>query len=184
MAENTPQKGSFLISEPFLPDPNFKRTVIILTEHNNDGTVGFVLNKRMEISLHDAMEDFPSVDIPIYFGGPVQPDTLHFIHTIDILEGRHEIFDGLYWGGNFEALKAMAAKKFIKKENIIFFIGYSGWSPDQLDSEIKEKSWIVTPAKPELLFTDNQDDLWKTVLQSMDQKYSIIANFPEDPSLN
>ncbi len=184
MPIKAPQKGDFLISEPFLPDPNFKRTVILLTEHNHEGSVGFVLNKNMHLSIEDTLEGFPEFDVPVYNGGPVQPETLHFIHKLENLEGCLHVIGDIYWGGDFDALKVLIDLGKVNKNEILFFIGYSGWSAGQLDMEIKEKSWIVSPAKEEFIFSNNTETLWQDILKTMDQKYAIMANFPEDPSLN
>src|SRR5476651_2432719 len=117
MSKN-PEKGKILISEPFLNDPNFKRTIILLTEHNEEGSVGFIMNKPTELSLNDAIDDFPEFDSAIYFGGPVQLNTLQFIHRAgDIIEGSIEIMPGLFWGGNFESLKEQMEIGCLKPED-------------------------------------------------------------------
>jgi len=180
-----PGKGSILISEPFLQDANFKRSVIIITEHNTEGTVGYVLNRPIDVPLSQALTDFPAFDTNLYYGGPVQTDTLHFIHREgNIIEGSAEIVEGAYWGGNFESLRVLVDTNQIKPEDIRFYIGYSGWGPGQLVDEIKEKSWIVTPAKKEFLFLDDPANMWREILKGMGDEYAIISNFPEDPSLN
>jgi putative transcriptional regulator len=180
-----PQQGAILISEPFLPDSNFKRTVIMLCEHNDEGTFGLIINKPMSFKVNEAIEDFPELDMDLYSGGPVENNTLHFLHSFgDSLEGSIEIMDGLYWGGNFEILKILIANGEISSTEVRFFLGYSGWSSGQLDDELKEKSWIVAKSKPEFVFQNNDEGLWREILKSMGGQYQIMSNFPESPLLN
>lgn len=180
-----PTKGSLLLAEPFMMDPNFKRTVIFITEHNEDGTVGFVLNRESPLLLSDAVEGFEGFDVPLYLGGPVQTDTLHYLHTYgDKLEGSIEIADGVYWSGNFEGLKAMVQQGEIDPKEIRFFLGYSGWSPGQLDDEMKESSWITHEGKGLHVFNTDPEELWKQVLEEKGGDFAMMVNFPENPILN
>lgn len=179
------ERGKLLVSEPFLSDPYFKRSVVLLSEHNNDGSIGFILNKPTDIKLNEAIRDFPILDSNLYFGGPVQTDSLQYIHKLgDKLEGSKEVMKGVFWGGNFENLKMLIDTKQVSPEEIRFFVGYSGWQPNQLEDEIKEKSWIIAPSTNQFAFFDHPKKLWGDVLRSLGQEFSILANFPEDPSLN
>ena len=187
MDENTqnPEKGKLLISEPFLLDPNFKRTIILLSEHNEEGSIGFILNKPTDLKLNMVLEDFPEFDATVYFGGPVQINTLQFIHRAgDIIEGSMEIHDGLYWGGSFEILKLLIETKQVEPEDFRFFIGYSGWGEGQLTNEMKTNSWLVSSATNDNIFSNEPDKLWGDVLKSMGRKFAILASFPENPSVN
>jgi putative transcriptional regulator len=177
-------RGKLLVSEPFLSDPCFKRTVVLLSEHNEEGTIGFILNKPTEINLNDGVQDFPDFNAPLYFGGPVHTDTLHYIHKFSAIENAKEIIPGLYWGGNIEQLKMMIDTGQVKPGEIRFYAGYSGWMPNQLNSEIREKSWIISPASAVTAFSSNPGVMWSEVLKSMGKEYAVIANFPEDPGLN
>jgi len=180
-----PKAGYLLVSEPFLLDTYFKRSVVLLSEHGEEGTVGFILNKPSELMLNDALEDFPVFEVPLYFGGPVQTDTIHFIHTLgNRLEGCKEIVKGIYWGGNLETLKLLIETKQINPNEIRFFAGYSGWEPQQLDKEIKEHTWLLSNGNKDITFSSEPDHLWGEVLRMMGSQYAILANFPEDPSLN
>jgi len=180
-----PIQGSLLISEPFLLDSYFKRAVVLLSEHDEKGTLGFILNKPTDVMLNDAVEDFPDFNVPLYFGGPVDTDTLFYVHTLGSkLEGAKEILPGLWWGGDYDQLKFLVDTKQIDKENIRFYAGYAGWEPKQLDTELKDKSWVVSDLAPDFTFFDNPKTLWSQVLRSMGNEYAIIANFPEDPNLN
>jgi putative transcriptional regulator len=179
-----PEKGKLLISEPFLFDPNFNRTVILITEHNEDGTVGFVLNKNTTLLVQDVVENFPEIDAPLFVGGPVEPNRLNYIHTYSKLSESIEISDNLYWGGNFDELKLLIETNKISANDIRFFSGYSGWDKNQLIEEINEKSWIVAKAPIQKILHLEADKLWKKVMTGLGKKYEIMSNFPEDPSLN
>src|SRR5262245_51584614 len=141
MQDNEPSKGKLLISAPFLNDI-FKRSVILPTEHNEDGSVGFIINKPTDLKLHEVVEDFPRFDAKVYIGGPVQQNTLNFIHKAnDILEGGYEVLNGLHWNGNFELLKILIENGSLDPEDFKFFLGYAGWNPNQLINEINHNSW-------------------------------------------
>jgi putative transcriptional regulator len=180
-----PGQGKLLLSEPFQKDLYFKRTVVLLTEHNEMGTVGFILNKPLDIRIHEALDDFPEYDCPLYFGGPVSKNQLFYIHTLgDKLEGSMEIGNGLYWGGSFDTLRLLVEQNQVSPKDLRFFAGYSGWEPQQLEKELEEKSWIVANSRLEYVMNGNSQKLWGTVLKGMGQTYAVMANFPEDPSLN
>ena len=181
-----PRKGDLLISEPFLTDPNFSRTVILLCEHNEEGSFGFVLNKPAKIKLNELIEGVDDREDYIYIGGPVQQNTLQFIHKNDrLIEGGMDVQDGIFWGGNFEQMLAMMDSKLIAPEDIKFFVGYSGWAAGQLKSELEVNSWIISRnVKIEQIFNTDVETLWKEVLNTMGGKFKIVANFPVDPRLN
>lgn len=178
------KKGKILISEPFLNDPYFKRSVVFLTAHDKEGSLGFILNKPVQLKLNEAVNEFPFFDARLYLGGPVKRDSLYFFHTIGkAIDDSIEVLDGLWWGGNFDTLKSMILQGKVKDNDVRFFAGYSGWEPEQLEKELQEKSWIIAEAKMEYVFGDAQH-LWRNILLSMGNKYAVMANFPEDPSLN
>ncbi len=180
-----PEQGKVLISEPFLNDAYFKRTVVLLAEHNEKGSFGFILNRPMDVKLNDAISDFPDYTNTLYFGGPVSKDQLFYLHTLGKeIDESIEIMKGLWWGGNFETVKAKLQNKEIDEENIRFFAGYSGWEAGQLDGEMKEKSWIVCNAGVNDIMSSDTGNLWREVLRKMGKEYAILANFPEDPTLN
>ena len=181
-----PRKGDLLISEPFLADPNFARTVILLCEHNDEGSFGFVLNKLSQIKLNELIEGVGDRQDDIYIGGPVQQNTLQFIHRNDgLIEGGSEVRDGIFWGGNFEQMLTMMESKLIEPDDIKFFVGYSGWVSGQLKSELEINSWIISRnVNIEQIFDTDVTSLWKEVLNTMGGKFKIVANFPVDPRLN
>ncbi len=179
----TPASGTLLIANPFLKDPNFMRTVIFLCEHQEEGTFGFVLNKKFSKTLDELLPDMPEYKIPVYFGGPVQMETLHFLHQYPDLGGE-EVISGVYWGGNFETLIPMIRSSEVDLNKIRFFIGYSGWTGGQLDSEIKEKSWLTVQATRKLIFNRKVEETWKDSLKHLGGEYEMMINFPIDPQLN
>jgi putative transcriptional regulator len=181
-----PQKGDLLISEPFLADPNFTRTVILLCEHNEEGSFGFVLNKPSNVRLNEVIEDVDNSDFEVYLGGPVQHDTFHFIHQCsDLLEGGHEVINGVHWGGNFEQLMIMVQNKQLTQQEVKFFVGYSGWSSGQLLDELKLNSWIISRnVDVQQIFNTDSEKLWQEVLDGMGGKFKVISKFPVDPRLN
>jgi len=182
----TPASGRLLISEPFMNDPNFKRSVILLAEHSEEGTLGYVLNHLSDYKLSDVLPDVAYSEMPVYVGGPVANNTLHFIHRCpEKIDGGVEIWDGIYWGGSFETVKELIATFQITENDIKFFAGYSGWTPGQLDVEIEENTWIVANKfNPELVFNHDEQNVWREVVISLGQRYAHIANFPENPTLN
>lgn len=188
MIENNlqPKAGLFLISEPFMPDPNFKRTVVLLCEHMEDsGTVGFILNRTLDIKVGDALVDFEEVQGELFYGGPVAQDTLHYLHSYgDLIEDSLHIVDDVYWGGNFEQLTNLLKAGTIDMQKIKFFLGYSGWTTGQLEEELKENAWITTPATGAYVFGTPEEALWKNILKDMGGEYKQIINYPENPILN
>lgn len=182
----TPKTGRLLISEPFMADPNFKRSVVLLTDHGQEGTVGYILNQVGNLLLKDVIQDLWAADNQIYFGGPVAADTLHLIHrAYDKLHSGEEIGNGIYWGGNFETLKILINTNAIDEQEIKFFMGYSGWGKGQLDNEIKENAWMVSDVtNPDLIFGNDDEKLWRDVIVNLGPKYAHVSNFPIDPSLN
>ncbi len=180
-----PQKGGLLLSEPYLADPNFERTTILLTEHNEEGSVGFILNKPSDSRVSEIMDDLKEFDSRVFIGGPVQQDTLHFVHRITTLSDAIEIAPGLYWGGNFDQLVALVDTQKLAATDIKFFLGYSGWSPGQLEEELKIDSWIVSDQiSEELVFETDPEQMWKTAMRGLGGRFSIYSNYPEDPRMN
>lgn len=180
-----PKKGQVLLSEPFLNDPYFKRTVILLCEHNSEGSFGFVLNNYIDVELDQIMEDMPKFGGKISIGGPVKNSNLYYIHTLgnDIADSV-EILPGVFMGGDFDLLKKLLLKGELTPDQVRFFVGYSGWSPNQLQSEIEMKSWFVTDIEASLIMDTSLEDLWKVIMKKFGRKGELIANMPEDPTLN
>ncbi len=178
--------GRLLISEPFMMDPNFKRSVILLTEYSEEGAIGFILNHSGEFLLGDILPEVSYSEIPVFTGGPVGNNTLHFIHCCpEKIDGGIEIAKGVFWGGDFDAVKELISAYRLTEKEIRFFTGYSGWTPKQLDDEINEDSWIVTDnVSVETIFSGNEETLWRQAVIGLGNRYAHIANFPENPALN
>jgi putative transcriptional regulator len=180
-----PGPGILLIADPFLKDPNFMRTVVILCDHQEEGSFGFVLNKHYDYTLNELVHGLDDLSIPVFYGGPVQMDTIHFLHQYpEKIPGGYEITDGVFWGGDFEATISLIRSGDINMNKIRFFIGYSGWGSGQLDDELKEKSWLSTKANRKLIFHKESGGLWKEALRYLGGDYEMMANFPIDPQLN
>jgi len=180
----TPKQGIILISEPSLRDFYFRQSVVLLAEHNEDGSFGVIINKPIDARLPEVVKDFPDFDCKLYLGGPVKTDSLFFIHTRKEIGHSVEIMKGLYWGGDLELIRDMIALGKISIDEIRFYVGYSGWNPNQLDREITEKSWILSHTSVEEVINNDPEKLWNSHLKSMGKDYAIWANFPSDPALN
>jgi len=180
-----PSKGKILVSEPFLPDPGFERTIILLCEHNADGSFGFVLNKPSLASIGDVMGELANFEVPLFVGGPVQQDTLHYLHRCAFIKDAIPVADDVYWGGDFENLKFLMETSQVSSSDVKFFLGYSGWSEGQLENEIKASTWIVSDSiNGRLVFETDPGQMWKDSLKRMGGRYSVYSNYPVDPRLN
>jgi putative transcriptional regulator len=180
-----PAKGKVLISEPFLNDDYFKRSVVLLCEHNEEGTFGFVLNNFVDIALPDLIEGLPPFETRISVGGPVNSDNLYYIHTLgDKIPGSIEIREGIFMGGSFEVVRIALESGTLQKNQVRFFVGYSGWSVGQLEKEISENAWFVGQAEAADIMDAWLENFWQKILRDMGANYSVISNYPEDPNLN
>lgn len=177
--------GTLLISDPFLKDPSFLRSVIFLCEHQEEGTVGFIINKLHDEPLENFITTISSTHFPLYYGGPVATNTLHFIHRCpDLISEGLEITDGIFWGGDFDTVLTLLNANALQPNEIKFFIGYSGWSEGQLEAEIETKSWITRQATNELIYDTTAEHIWKNALKEMEGEYKQMIHYPLDPQLN
>jgi len=180
--------GTLLISQPFLGDPNFERSVVLLCHHSpTDGAFGLVLNQPTTLHLGDALPlsaASPAAELPLYTGGPVQPDTLHYLHQVAGLPGAMALGQGVYWGGDFDALLADLTSGAVAGAAVRLFTGYSGWSAGQLEAEIGRGSWVRQPASAGKVFTLASDAFWRTILREKGGRYRALSNYPLDPRLN
>lgn len=181
-----PEKGDVLISEPYLPDPNFERTVVLVCEHDENGTFGYVLNKPSSAYFEDVIDQVSDFKERLFVGGPVQQDTLHFIHRApDVMPSGKPIGNDIYWGGNYDELLSLIDHKQINPNDFRFFLGYSGWEAGQLEEEMEAKSWIVCKGiSASRVFDVDEKHLWKDVLESLGGKFKMFANYPADPNMN
>lgn len=181
MSKSGLKKGRVLFADPFMLDPNFKRAVVLLCEYNEKGAIGFVMNKTTDMKINELIVDFPEFNSLVHFGGPVQTDTIHYIHNVgDLLEDSLKVVDGVYWGGDFEKLKFLISNQLIKPENIRFFLGYTGWSPGQLIDEIQIRSWLQGDMYANYLFKNPPFTLWQKALEKQGNTYSVIAQIPDE----
>ena len=138
--DKIPEKGKILISEPFLPDTFFNRSIVYLTDHTPQGSVGFILNKKLDLKISSAITGFEGWDEDLNMGGPVAPDTLHYLHSLgDLIPKSVPIKDNIFWGGDIDIIRELIKTNKIQKSQIRFFLGYSGWSAGQLERELKGK---------------------------------------------
>ncbi len=179
-----PSQGRVLIAEPFTNDYYFKRSVVLLADHNDEGSYGMVFNKPLYINLNELIKDFPKFDAPLYLGGPVKTDSLFYIHKFSEITNCIKIDDGLYWGGDVDIVKELIATKRLNSNNIRFFVGYAGWSPKQLDEELRAHSWVVTRIKTDILLDESPDTIWNKIVLNMGDDYAHWVNFPINPSMN
>jgi len=179
-----PNQGRVLISEPLLSDSYFKRSVVLITEHSEEGAVGFVLNKSIDIPLNEILADFPQFKAKVYIGGPVAKDTVHFLHTLgELVPNSVHVIDNIYWGGDFNSLKELINEGIVKSSQVRFFLGYSGWSPQQLEEEIKNNAWLVTEVDSKKIMSAEKN-IWKKILNELGRKYKVWSNTPENPTMN
>lgn len=180
-----PEPGRLLVSEPYLPDPYFKRTVVLLCEHNKEGSFGFVLNRHMDMQVHDLIENMPVLSSRVGIGGPVQSSDLYYLHTLGPrIEGSTELMDGVYMGGDYAQLRAVLTADPRLAVHVRFFVGYAGWGEDQLQRELDEHSWLIARADRRSVMNTAHKDLWADTLRGMGRAFAPLANFPEDPALN
>lgn len=180
-----PKTGSILLAVPSLCNSIFARSAVILVEYNASGAIGFILNKPTEFMLCDLVDNFDSVSLPIYTGGPVGTDTLHFIHDFGFeVPNTIQISEHLYWGGSFDYLRSIADTPKFNSDHIRFFIGYSGWGVSQLEEELEENDWVIFEPQLSDVFSSDAEHIWGNSLSKMGDKYSIWANYTEKPELN
>lgn len=180
------KKGRVLIADPFSDDEYFGRAVVYLCEHNEEGSFGFVLNNYIGLKLEEVAKNFPKLDTKVSIGGPVHTENIYFIHTIgDAIPDSQLVEDGIYLGGDYDTLLQMIDENKVSTNQVRFFLGFSGWSKDQLQSEIKEHAWIVGSVLNSGEIMDVAiDDLWSHYMRRQGKKYDILAKFPKDINLN
>ncbi|SDS09214.1 putative transcriptional regulator [Polaribacter sp. KT25b] len=185
MTHLKPLKGRLLIAEPsILNDSSFNRAIILITEHTNKSSVGFILNRPLEYTLNDLL---PEIDcnFTIYQGGPVEQDNLYFIHKVpNLIPESIEVDRGIFWGGNFESLKFLLNSGGLEKSDIRFFLGYSGWEKDQLINELNLNSWFISENDIKNILSKEEESLWRNKILQKGGNYKIWANAPSDINLN
>ena len=180
-----PQKGRLLIAEPsILNDSSFNRAIILITEHTDNNSVGFILNRPLDYTLQDLLPEIES-DFVIYQGGPVEQDNLYFVHQVpELIPESIKVDNGIFWGGNFESLKKLLSDGSLNKNDIRFFLGYSGWGKNQLEDELNSNSWFISENDIKNIFSKNEESLWKNKILQQGGDYKLWANAQSDINLN
>ena len=182
--------GTLLISQPFLGDPNFERSVVLLCrDEPEEGTFGLVLNRPTALTLGDVLElpariGAPAARLPLFAGGPVEPDTLHYLHRRADVPGAIPLGQDVYWSGDFELLLGLVGSGAVAADEVRLFAGYSGWAAGQLADEMQSQSWIRHPASAGKVFTLASDAFWRDILREKGGRFKVLANYPVDPRLN
>ena len=180
-----PSRGKILISEPFLRDATFGRSVILLIDHTDEGTMGLIINKPLPIFVNDIIKEFKYInDIPLYKGGPVATDTLFYLHTLANISGAIPVSKGLYLNGDFAEIKKYILQGNKVDQHIRFFLGYCGWEGEQLNDELKENTWLVSKEDKDYLMNSDTKDMWKEALEKLGSKYEAWSRFPRVPTFN
>lgn len=180
-----PAPGRLLISEPSLQDTFFRKAVVLIAEHNDEGSFGLIINKPVNVRLPEVVKDLKDFDVQLFLGGPVKTDSLFFIHTKgEKIEGSMKILKGIFWGGDLDQVREMMKNGEIGPNDIRFFIGYSGWTPNQLEQELEINSWIVVETTKKDIIGPDPENMWQNIIMSMGNEYQIWANFPPDPAMN
>jgi putative transcriptional regulator len=176
-------RGKLLIASPALSDPNFARTVVLITEHGEEGAMGIVLNRPSETEVAAVIPDLEPVagPEPIFVGGPVQPEAL-------VVLGQFSDPAKAAWIVVADVGLVSAEAELEELPEAVrrgrVYAGFSGWGAGQLEDEIEEDSWIVEAPMPHELFPEEPDGLWSRVLERMGGQYALVARMPDDPSLN
>ncbi len=178
--------GNLLLSAPFLNDENFVRSVILLCEHEDQGSFGFVINKPSILNLGDLVKDLNFLECEVYVGGPVEQDTLHFIYFgPQLIPESRPVGEEIWWGGDFSAIVDLLKSQQLEVNQIRFFIGYSGWEPGQLQTELGEDTWVVYSGETTLtVFENSPDQIWRQLMKGVGGEFEIQSNYPIDPRLN
>ena len=180
----SPEKGRVLIAEPFLPGDYFSRSTVLLVQCNEEGDVGFILNKPTKLRFRDLFKGFPEFESPAFLGGPVSSNKLFFLHTLgEKIHDSLHICQNLYWSGDFNQLISLIRAGLVEEEEVRFFLGYSGWSAGQLAAEIADHSWVVVePTVENILASD--ENFWNDSIKTIGGNALLWENFPENPEVN
>ena len=180
-----PVIGDVLISEPFMNDFYFRRSVILLIDHNEEGSLGVIFNKRLTIPFNEIVQGFPEFNSDVYLGGPVETDRIFFIHTVgEMIPDSHLISNGLYWSGNISVLKSMIKMDLIKPHEVRFYVGYAGWDGGQLRNELKANTWVVGRFTAKQLLRTMPGKMWSDFVKQIGKRYALWDKFPVNPSEN
>ncbi len=183
--KKTPKRGSLLLSEPLMGDHYFGRSVVLLAEHNDEGSFGVIVNKPIDQSFNDSVPGFPHFEGKLHLGGPIEHNALFYIHSLgDIIDDSLAIGGGLYWGGDVDMIKELMHFGKVTPLNIHFFAGYSGWSPNQLKKELSNNAWVVADMPLQSILTMEKEKMWSSLLKPLGEEYQYWTKFPKNPSQN
>ena len=174
--------GSILIAQPIWEDEKYKRSVILILDHDVHGSTGIILNKLSNLEVYEALPEL-DVKLPLYFGGPINSTTISFLHSNPSIPDAVFIGPGLYYGGHYEQLQELIRNRRINMNDIKFFSGFVKWNPGELESEIKSGKWWTSEMSFRDLFTTSPDELWGTELLNNGHIYGMLEALP-DPGLN
>ena len=182
------EKGSLLIANPVLPDPNFSRTVILLCDHDDQGSFGLVINRSTQLKAPDLFLNInilKSYNEKIYLGGPVSQSMVFFLCRSPSAAGKlNEVCSGVYLGSNLETLESLYSSLESPEQDIRFYLGYSGWSGGQLAEEMEQNSWLVQRANEQFIFLDSESLIWPKAVNSLGKKYQYLTKAPVNPQWN
>lgn len=185
----SPSRGTVIVAKPTVEDSCFKRSVIMMVDHDHEkGSMGLIVNKPTGFMLHDVLPEMENADdIPLYLGGPVNPEMMFFLHTLgtDVIPGSLQIARGLYFGGKYEDMKHYVASGEQVAGRVKFILGYSGWEKGQLDSEIAQHGWaVLKTVDMNMIMAEADGELWKTAVSQFGDKYRLWLNWPRDVTDN
>ena len=180
-----PEQGDVLISEPFLQDHFFGRSVVLLVEYSGSGAMGLVLNKSLPLCLNEILTGFEDCcRIPVCRGGPLSMDTLFYLHTLKGVQGALAIGKNLFLNGDFDTIRDYIMQGNPIKGKLRFFLGYSGWNERQLCDEVKDNTWMVGYGGATTVMNDDVTGFWENELSKFGYKYLLWSRFPQIPILN
>jgi putative transcriptional regulator len=174
-------RGSLLVAAPTLLDPNFRRTVVLIADHNDEGAMGVVLNRPSGMTVSDAapdLEEMVGPEAPIFAGGPVQPTS--GVVLAQLVEADESVFGDVVLVPDLGELSDVVDRA----QRVRVFAGYAGWGPGQLEGEIERDDWFTEPARADDVFAEDSEALWSAVLERKGGQFALVARMPEDPTLN
>jgi len=177
--------GVILVAPPVLIDPNFRRSVVFVCEHTSEGSFGLVLNHDVSLGMSELVDELSTFKDSVRIGGPVQLDTLHYLHRYgDELPGALEIADGIFWGGEITELQQLLVEQNPTSEDLRFFLGYAGWTDGQLEEEINAGGWLLLPPSKKLVFDVDPSSLWRDSMLALGGEFALLVNYPDHPNMN
>jgi putative transcriptional regulator len=180
-----PAPGVLLVAGAAMADPNFARSVVLICAHEASGSFGLILNRPAERTLSQGVKGLVAWDAPLLRGGPVQAETLHFLHRVpELAGGAREVLPGVFWGGDFERLKERAALGLVQAADCRFFAGYAGWGEGQLQTEIERNDWYLAKGTAERIFVDRPAEHWGRIVCTLGREFQLLHYLPENAQLN